>query len=369
MVSAFAPGRLELIGNHTDYNEGFVIAFAVNLGVTIRGEPRDDGTVVLRSPEFGQDSFSIQNLQKDVRTPWSNHIKGVLFELQKVGAPLNGFEADIMTTLPVGAGMGSSAAVQVATLLFAQKLFGFSFGDLADPAVKMSMALICSKAENDFVGVRCGIMDPAASLLGKKDAAVFLDCRFNSAENLPLPPEMCFVVCHTGVKHMLISSKYNARRSECDEAVRLLQLNHHPIKTLRDITSLKLREHSGLFLPRVFQRAMHVASENERVLQAREAMMRRDVTTLGRLMYESHESSRQAFENSTQFLDMLVDIAKTLPVCVGARLTGGGFGGATINMVRRDCAEGFMNELISQYRLKSGKEPQAFIVEASPGAA
>ncbi len=369
MISAFAPGRLELIGNHTDYNEGYVMAFAIPMGITMEGEIREDREVHIHSKEFGEDSFSIDYIQKNPHTPWSNYCKGVLLQFQQAGAPLRGFNAEIMSTLPSGAGMSSSAALEVATALFAQKLFNFEFGDMSDPNIRMNLAKLCRTAENNFVGVQCGILDQATSLFGKKDHAVYLDCQLGTVETFPLPPDICFVVCHTGVRHMLLSSKYNARRLECEEAVKVLQMNKFSVKALRDISSDEIRRDSALFIPRVFQRAMHVTSENERVLAAVKALLQRDIVSFGQLMYESHESSREAFENSTSFLDQLVEIAKALPGCLGARLTGGGFGGATISLVYREDAETFMAELTKQYREKSGKEPQAWLVEASDGAA
>lgn len=368
METAYAPGRLELIGNHTDYNEGYTMAFAINMGVTIQATAREDETIKLKSEGFGEEVFAVSKILRNDRMPWSNYCKGVLLEMQALGAPLGGFEAEITSTLPSGSGMSSSAAVEVATALVVQKLFHFEFGDMTDPSVRMALASICRKAENNFVGVKCGILDQATSLLGHKDHVVFLDCRTETAQVYPLPSEVCFVVCETGVKHMLLSSKYNARRTECEEAVKLLQMNKIPIKSLRDMTPLDIKNFAGLFVPRVFQRAMHITTENDRVLKATEALAQGDVVTLGRLMYESHESSREAFENSTQHLDMLVEIAKTLPGCLGARLTGGGFGGATLSMVYREHAEAFAAEIQSQYRAKSGKEPKAWIVEASDGA-
>lgn len=369
MISAFAPGRLELIGNHTDYNDGYIMAFAINMGISIEGEERSDDTIEINSDEFGKATFSTKSIKKDVHTPWVDYMKGVLLKLQEAGAPLKGFTAHSKSNLPSGAGMSSSAAIEVATSLFAQKVSNFEFGDLKDPAIRMGIAKLCQSAENDFVGVKCGIMDQATSMMGKKDHAVFLDCRTEAVESVPLHPDVCFAICHTGVKHALLSSKYNARRSECEEAVRVLQINKFPVKALRDISSADIQQNAGLFITRVFQRAMHVTSENERVLAAVAALKQGDIETLGRLMFESHASSKEAFENSTQYLDMLVDIARTLPGCLGARLTGGGFGGATINMVYREHAEAFVAELTKQYKEKSGKEPQAWIVEASDGAA
>jgi galactokinase len=368
MVSAFAPGRLELIGNHTDYNEGYVMAFAINMGITVEGEARQDRMVTITSQEYGSDTFSIDELQKNKEQPWVDYMKGVLHFLKQTGAPLGGFNANVTSTLSSGAGMSSSAAIEVSTALFAQKLFNFGFGDISDPTVRMQIAALCQAAENEFVGVKCGILDQATSLMGKKDHAVFLDCRDNSVQTVPLHPDVCFVVCHTGVKHALLSSKYNMRRSECEEAVKVLNMNKIPVKALRDISSEDIKKHAGLFMTRVFQRAMHVTTENERVLKAHQALSQGDIEILGRLMFESHESSRDAFENSTTYLDELVNIAKTLPGCLGARLTGGGFGGATINMVRRESAEAFMSDLTRIYKEKTSKDPQSWIVEASDGA-
>ncbi|MDD2709986.1 MAG: galactokinase [Verrucomicrobiae bacterium] len=368
MISAFAPGRLELIGNHTDYNDGYVMAIAVNLGVTIQGQAREDNTVVLRSQPFGEDTFSLDELKKSGDKPWSNYFRGVLEQLQKAGAPLKGFEAEISSTLPSGAGMSSSAALEVATLLLAQKIFDFEFGDIHDPALRVSLAAMCRAAENDFVGVKCGILDQVSSMMGRKDHAVFIDCRTLEVQQIPLSGEVCFVVCHTGAKHMLLSSKYNQRHSECMEAVKMLNMNKIEVQALRDVDVETVKRNAGIFMERVFRRAMHVVTENGRVLAARDALANGDILALGKLMYESHESSRDAFENSTEYLDQLVEIARGLPGCLGARLTGGGFGGATINLVYRDAADQFMTDLMRIYREKSGKEPQAWKLEASDGA-
>lgn len=371
MVSAYAPGRIELLGNHTDYNEGYALAFAVNMGVTIEGEPHDDETAVLHIAGSGDESFPIRGITKNPRAPWADLCKGVVDQMIKAGAPLRGFEVTVTNAMPEDAALGASGATAAALVLFLQKAFEFEFGDTNDPTIRMGLAGLCQTAENDFVGTRSSIFDPAVSIMGRKDHAVFLDFRANSAELLALHPDICFVVCHAGVKPMLLSSKFSARRSECAEAVKLLQMAKIDVKALRDIKSEDVRNNAGLFLPRVFQRAMHVTTENERVLQARDAILRMDGTdieTLGKLMSDSQESSRDAFENSTPALDQLIAVAKELPACLGARLTGGGFGGCTLNMVNRTDAEAFAAELTRQYREKSGKEPTAWIVEASDGA-
>lgn len=368
MPSVFAPGRLELIGNHTDYNEGYVLAFALNLGVTAEGEARADSTVHLVSSEFGETTFDLASLEKDPAAPWADYVKGVLHLLQQAGAPLGGFEMRLTSTLPVGCGMSSSAAVEVATALLVQKIFNFETGDPADPSTRMGLARLCRAAENDFVGMQCGILDQASCLLGKKGQAIFLDCRTEEAETAPLPPDYCFVVCHSGAAHALLSSKYNMRRSECRDAVRVLQFKEPHVGALRDATPEMLRRYASEFRPQVFQRAMHVVNENARVLAARDAMRAGDVRRLGQLLFESHESSRDAFENSTRHLDQLVEIARGLPACLGARLTGGGFGGATLHLVARADAAAFAARLAELYRNADGKEPRTWIVEAEEGA-
>lgn len=369
MPIAFAPGRIELLGNHTDYNGGCVIAFATGMGVTAEGDIREDFKVQIRSAEFGEDSFSSQSLSKNVRAPWSDPIKGVIDQMEKTGAPLGGFDAQFTSNIPPGTGIHFNATLSVATALLLQKLFNFQYGDMETPSVRLQIATLCQAAENQFGHGKCSLLDPAISLLGRKDHAVFFDCHSHSIEYLPIHPDICFVICDTGVKHMLLSSKYNARFNECQEAVHMLKINKIPCESLRDMTSEQIRLNAGIFSPRVFQRAMHVTTENERVLAAREAMLRGDLETLGRLMFESHDSSREAFENSTDYLDHLVHIARSLPGCIGARLTGGGFGGATLSMVFRNEAEAFMLELSRQYREASGKEPTTWIVDAVDGAA
>ncbi len=368
MVSAYAPGRIELLGNHTDYNEGYALAFAVNMGATVQGEPRDNSTVTLHIEGSGDESFPIEAIKKNPSAPWADTCKGVIDQMVKAGAPLRGFEATVSNPMPEDAALGSSAAVETALVFFLQKAFGLEWGDINDPTVRMGVAALCKAGENEFVGVKSSIFDPAVSVMGKKDHVVFLDFRDESAELVPLHPDLCFVVCHPGVKSMMLSSKFSARRSECAEAVKLLNMAKIDVKALRDIKSEDVRTNAGLFLPRVFQRAMHITTENERVLHAKESILRNDIEALGKLMYESQESSREAFENSTPFLDQLVAIAKDQPSCVGARLTGGGFAGCTLSMVYRAEADAFAAELTRQYREKSGKEPKSWIVEASDGA-
>ncbi len=365
MISTSVPGCLELIGNHTDYNEGHVLAFAINLGITIHGKKQKDNVVTLKSAELEEETFTLKDIVRRPHAPWANCCKGVILQLQQADAPLGGFHAEIHSTLPTNTEMGSNAAIEIATLLLLQKLFNFEFGNMNDLGTQMAIARICQAAEIDFVGNKCGILNHAIPLVGKKNHVVFMDCRSQETEILPLRPETCFVVCHSGVKHMLLSSKYNARWNECNEAVRILQMNKIQIQALCELSSEDIRNNSNIFPPRIFQRAMHVTTENERVLEAKKALLRSDMSTLGQLMFGSHESSRQAFENSTPFLDQLVEIARSLPSCIGSRLTGSGFGGSTLNLVYQKDVEAFITELTKQYRKQSGKEPRTWVVKAS----
>jgi galactokinase len=369
MATAFAPGRVEFLGNHTDYNEGYTLSFATAMGVTIEGESRTDGTVNIESEGIGKDSFSIQSINQNPNNPWSNLIKNVLLQLQQLNAPLGGFDAKITSTLPTGMGFSSGPAVEVALVLFAQKLFNFVMGDMNDPQVKIQIASLCRAAEANNTGTRYGVFDQATALLAQKDHLLLFDHRALTGELIAFHPDLCFVICHTGTKPMLLSSKFNARNSECKEALLMFKINQVPITSLRDATSADIRTHAGLFSPRVFQRAMHVVTENERILAARESILQGNYPTVGNLLNESQASSKEAFENSTDFLDMLINIASTLPGFIGSRLTGGGFAGSTLNLVNRSDAQKFMEDLTSQYRTRSGKEPQAWIVDASDGAA
>lgn len=274
--------------------------------------------------------------------------------LAGAGADIPGFEADFTSTLPVGAGLSSSAALEVATGAFLMKLTGFSRGP-------MDLAKLCRRAENEFVGVNCGLLDQVTSLLGEAEHAVFLDCRAEAVHAIPFPESAALVIVNSGVKHALTGGEYNERRESCFEAARRLD-----VPALRDVTTASLTRAQ---LPDIIhRRAAHVVGENDRVFRAEEALRAGDAELLGRLMTESHHSSRTNFENSTGELDLLVEIATAMKGVWGGRLTGGGFGGAIVALAERTKAERIAKEIASAYHERSGYQGTALVCRPGEGA-
>jgi galactokinase len=354
-VRAFAPGRVELLGNHTDYNEGVALAAAIDLGVTIRAEKLDVDAIEVSSETNGREvSVSLKNPQRLEEEPWANYPIGVIKVLREAGFEIGGLRLQVSSNLPPGSGLSSSAAFEVATAVAALELFGLS----AEP---MSLARLCQKAENEFVGVRCGLLDQASSVFGKEDEVILLDFRATSARTVPLSPAVALLLVDSGVPHQLIGGEYNERRRQCQAAAAALG-----VKALRDTTSEAV--FSASLDPLIRARALHVTGENERVLVGVTALARGQMEKFGQLMFKSHESSRRNFENSTAFLDALVEIAATIEGVLGARLTGGGFGGSTIWLVEKDKAREILSKVSEAYRRKTGATCKALITKASQGA-
>ena len=327
MVSAYAPGRVELLGNHTDYHEGLVLGAAINLGLTIRGDLRSDGRIILSSPGRGVVEVSTPDFEP-LQSPeqrWANYALGVAAGLHRRGVNIGGFSAEIVSDLPEGHGLSSSAAFAVATAFFLLKLFHGSL-----PLI--DIAKISQEAEHEFVGVRSGLLDQVMSIFGKAGHTIFFDVRAEEIRAVPFPAAVALVIGESGVKRQLADGRYNSRREETFAAARALG-----VRTLRDATVEQL---STSDLDDVIRRrALHVVCENERVGRAVEFLERGRVQSVGALMYESHESSRTNFENSTPELDTLVDLARKIPGVFGSRLTGAGFGGATVTLCDADCAD------------------------------
>jgi len=360
---SFAPGRVEVLGNHTDYNEGFVMPFALDRGTSLAVRERDDHLCRIVSRDFpGQAEFSLDQIESDPSISWADYPKGVLWALKSEGLPLKGFDGAVASDVPLAAGLSSSAALEVATALAAEKLAG---SDLET----MSLAKLCQKAENEFVGVRCGILDQFSSLFGQPNCGLFLDCRTLEYSVLPLgDAKLSLLICDTQEKHNLISSKYNERRQECEAAAHHLAKRDGSIRSLRDVT-LSLLEKGRKDLPEdVFRRAKHVVMENERVLAGKEALERGDLDDLGRLMWKSHESSRDLFENSTEKLNFLVQTAQSLPGCLGAKLCGGGFGGCTVHLVRTETREQVREALESSFRVSYSTDFKPYACGIGGGA-
>ena len=323
-LATYAPGRAELLGNHTDYNEGFVLAIAVDRGTTLTGQVREDRVLSLRSRELKQSmEIGLDQLAAEKVDGWARYTLGVVDVFRRQGLPVGGFSAEITSTLPMGAGLSSSASLENAAVLFLLKAFGGSLPPL-------EIAKFSQMAEHDFVGVRCGLLDQISSLMSHANHATFIDCRSFEVRHLPLSDKVSFVLAQSGVKHALVGGEYNERRSDCEAAARALG-----VKALRDATTNMLLERQCELPNRIFKRARHITGENERVLAGSKALESGDLKKFGELMYESHESSRIYFENSCPELDRLVDAAKKTPGIYGARLSGGGFGGATINLVEK----------------------------------
>jgi len=355
MQTAFAPGRIELLGNHTDYNDGFVLSAAIDRGVTISGAATDDGVVTLRSLLFDEEVRGpLGNIAPLTDQPWANYPLGVVWCLSEKGCALRGFRAEFSSTLPTGAGLSSSAAMEVATAIFLTKLFGTN-------VAPMELAKLCRRAENEFVGVNCGLLDQVSSVFGRAHHAVFLDCRAETVELVPFPENVELLVAHSGVRHALTGGEYNERRAQCFAAAKALG-----VSALRDASSDQLA--AAPLDPVVRRRATHIVGENERVLAGIDCLRRGDVADFGRLMFESHESSRVNFENSTPELDALVEITRGEPGVFGARLTGGGFGGATVSLVEKARAQSIAESVAKKYRDRTGNVSDTWVCDISDGA-
>jgi galactokinase len=375
-----APGRLELLGNHTDYNQGLVLSVAVDKFVYFACAPRKDGRVEIASSAFPErECFSTSKLERDPAASWADYVKGVLAELRTRGVPLTGFNAAIHATVPMGAGLSSSAALEVSTALTARKLRPYSLkpnglnsaprqdeeGELPRLTTeeKLEIAKVCQAAENNFVGVKCGLLDQITSLFGKAYHAIEIDFQSLKVEPVPMVGEIAIVVCNTGVKHALVGGEYNALREHCESAARTLG-----VKSLRSVDSRMLAATRAKLNERDYQCALHVVGEIQRVVHGARALRDEDFAQFGQYMFQSHESSRDNFHNSTPELDALVELARKHSACLGARLTGGGFGGATINLVRRDGVQDFMRSIASQYEQRTGRKTEPILCQIVDGA-
>ncbi|MGI8821516.1 MAG: galactokinase [Chthoniobacterales bacterium] len=356
METAYAPGRVEVLGNHTDYNQGVVLAAAIDRGITMTGRTRADDVVALTSR--GRIEVRLAELQRQTEARWANYPLGVVQQFLRAGYAVGGFEAWIESNLPAGAGLSSSAAFEVATAGLLMKLHGWRI----DP---LELARLCRRAENEFVGVRSGLLDQATSVFGRADHLVYLDCEVEEIRTIPFPPGYVLVIADSGVKHNLLQSNYNTRRDETAAAAEALGAG-----SLRAVTPARLEAARDSLDPILYRRAAHIVEENDRVWRAVEALQEKDVVALGALLNASHESSRVNFENSTPELDLLVSIAQTLPGVLGARLTGGGFGGGTVSLVEAAHAAQVVEQLRDDYaRQSGGQTATVFTCRLADGAA
>ena len=357
-----APGRVNLIGEHTDYNDGFVMPAAIDLSVFLRIWPREDRILEIHSENFrDRIEFNLDQKDPQPRNDWSDYPVGVAVMLERAGYRLRGAAMQIRGEVPLGAGLSSSAALEVAT---ACALVNSSDVEID----RRELALLCQKAENEFVGAHVGIMDQFVALFGKAQRALLLDCRSLEFRLLPLPDTVNLVICNTMVKHALASSAYNERRAQCEQGVQYLAQSLPHIKALRDVTLEELEEFGSGLSEVVYRRCRHVITENERVLSAADALEDRHLRPFGKLMAGSHKSLRDDYEVSCRELDLMVDIACRVEGVYGARMTGGGFGGCTINIVEVEHVERFKYVVARDYQRFTALKPEIYVCEASNGA-
>ena len=350
-----SPGRVNLIGEHTDYNDGFVLPMAINYATWIALRPRNDSQVIITALDLDQSlELDLLDITKS-DSSWREYIKGVAWALKEAGYPLSGWEGVFSGDVPIGAGLSSSAALELALARVFSLTSGFDW-------VPPEMALICQKAENQWVGVSSGIMDQMISASGKENFALLIDCRNLDTKLVPLPQDTQVVILDTNTRRGLVDSAYNERREQCEAVAR-----HFGVKALRDITLEQLEADKKHLDNLLYLRARHVVSENGRVLQAVEALTAGDSRSFGLLMNASHISMRDDFEISREEMDHMVEIAQNQPGCFGARMTGGGFGGCAVALVDGEKIDGFIKNVTKEYQEKTGLDARIYTSFASDG--
>jgi galactokinase len=357
-----APGRVNLIGEHTDYNDGFVLPAAIGFSCWAAIAGRNDRKIVVYSENLEESAEAdLDNLKlSSAKGKWSDYPIGVAWALGQSGYWLRGANLYIQGDVPLGAGLSSSAAVEVST--------GYALLDLAQHPIDLTeLALLSQRAENEFVGARCGIMDQFVSCHGREGSALLLDCRSLGYRLLRLPPKIHLVICNTMVRHELGVSEYNVRRGQCEEGVRLLSKALPDIRALRDVSLEQLESTRSLLSETIYKRCRHVVSENARVTEAALALETSRIETLRHLMSESHRSLREDYEVSCRELDIMVDLAMQQRGVLGARMTGGGFGGCTINLVSAAESDEFRGRVAQAYEAATGLRPNIYVCEASRG--
>ena len=363
----FSPGRVNLIGEHTDYNGGHVFPCALTLGTYGVARKREDNKIRFYSANLddaGVVEVSLEDLSYQKRYGWANYPLGIVWAFAGRGMTLDcGFDMAIWGNIPNGSGLSSSASLEVLTGVILRDLYGFEKLSMTD------LALIGQYSENNFNGCNCGIMDQFAVAMGKKDCAIFLDTSDLSYEYADIRlPDAKIVITNSKVKHSLVDSAYNDRRKECETALKELQ-EKLPIQSLGELTQEEFELHKGAIKDPVRQRrAKHAVYENQRTIRAVEALRGNDVELFGRLMNESHQSLKEDYQVSCQEIDILVDLAQAMPGVLGSRITGGGFGGCTVSIVRNDAVDGFISQIGKTYKENVGHEAEFYVVEIGDGA-
>lgn len=377
-----APGRIEILGNHTDYNEGLVLSAAIDHALHAVSAPRMDGRIALATLHGNRrESFYLDKITQNPAEPWADYIKGTLLALRQCGVRFTGFSMALGGNLPVGCGVSSSAAVEMATALSVRKLFPFKMSrsghvealehkgkaatelrDLTKDEI-LHLARAGREAENDFVGARVGLMDQLTSLAGKSERLVSIDCRTETYTQVPWPADFAWVLCPSGTTHQLVASEYNSRRLACESAAAKLG-----VKALRDVTAADLHKKHKVLSEIEYGCARHVVEEIERVIHGEKALQQGDIAQFGQYLWQSHESSQLNFRNSSPLQDLLVDISRQAPGCLGARLTGGGFGGSTLHLVDRRQIEAFTQTMRREFARQVQKLMEPMQALVSDGA-
>lgn len=364
-----APGRVDVIGAHTDYNDGWVLPAAISRYAWLAVASQDEPVVTIAAQDMGGESvsFSLDNLSDrktlggSILPAWAQYAAGVAWSFQEAGLPVRGCRAILASNVPVGAGLSSSAAVEVA--------YGLAWLTLASqPVDRMRLAQLCQKAENKYVGVNSGLMDQFASSHGKENHALLFDCRTLDWEAVPLPGDVALVIADTGTRRTLATSHYNERRADCEEAVRVLKTVLPETRALRDVSSEQFEIHRNLIPERARLRAAHIIGENARVLGAAQALRERDAERLGNLMDESHISGRDLFEASGPALDAMWKAAHGHPARLGGRFAGAGWAGCMVFLARRDDCQEFIDYLAQTYQRDTGLTPTLYQMQAADGA-
>jgi galactokinase len=357
-----APGRVNVIGEHTDYNDGFVMPAAIEFYTWVAAATREDRVLQAYSDQFDEKiSLSLDALAGPPRRHWSDFIRGIAAVFQNGGYKLRGANLVVHGEVPLGAGLSSSASLEVATALALSSISGID-------VPRLGLAKLCQKAEHEYVGTRCGIMDQFTAVFGAAGHALMLDCRSLEYQLLPIPHDFRLVVCNSMVRHELASGEYNRRRADCEDGVRLLQPHLPGIRALRDVAVADLEANKQVLPATVYRRCRHIVTENQRVLAAAKALQSGDAGRFGHLMCRSHASLRYDYQVSCRELDLLVDLASSSPGVYGARMTGGGFGGCTVNLLRADASASFEEHIAHAYREATGIIPEIYICDPAQGA-
>jgi len=353
---------VNLIGEHTDYNDGFVMPAAIDFYSYVAIGERVDRTLSVNSEQFQETvEFNLDQLAGPPHKHWSDYVRGVAAVLREEGYPLKGANLVIDGQVPIGSGLSSSAAIEVATAFALTSLGGVTIPLL-------EVARLCQRAENTYTGTRCGIMDQFVSCFGRQDHALMLDCRSLEATYLRLPSNVRLVICNTMVRHELAAGEYNERRASCERVVEAIRKFLPNVRALRDLTLEDLEYHRSLLTDVDFRRCRHVIKENARVKDAAEALKCLDLMRMGKLMYLSHESLDRDYEVSCGELNIMVEAARKLEGVFGARMTGGGFGGCTVNLVQNEAVYGFKEQIVCRYQARTGLTPLVYVCSPAEGA-